>query len=154
MSDTSSPPLAAIHEVRSACLCLATQRAARRLARRFDRAFQPFGLTNGQFSALMFLAAAEFQTPGRLAELMAMDRTTVTALCQSVAAPRTRRGHARRASTGAAAASPITPAGRLALTRALPVWRAEHAALEAALPADPATGRAFLQNLSAAPLPA
>ena len=41
--------------VRDHCLCLAAQRAARTLARRFDEALRPAGLTSGQFSLLMSL---------------------------------------------------------------------------------------------------
>jgi hypothetical protein len=41
--------------VRDNCLCLHVQRAARALARRFDDALRPVGLTNGQFSLLMSL---------------------------------------------------------------------------------------------------
>jgi DNA-binding MarR family transcriptional regulator len=145
----TSPSLSTIREVRDTCLCLASQRAARRLARRFDRAFQPAGLTNNQFSALMFIAAAG-QTPGRLADLMAMDRTTVTALLKAL-----ERG-------GLIASEPdeddrrirriaITDAGRARLEAALPIWRAEHARLKAALPAEP-TGRALLAALADAPL--
>ena len=43
-------------EIRDQCLCLATQRTARLLARRFDRLFAPLGLTNGQFSLLVALS--------------------------------------------------------------------------------------------------
>ena len=53
--------LSQVHEVRDSCLCLATQRAARRLARRFDKAFKPVGLTNQQFSLLMPLNAPQPQ---------------------------------------------------------------------------------------------
>jgi DNA-binding MarR family transcriptional regulator len=151
MPATSELPPDAIREVRDHCLCLASQRAARRLARRFDRAFQPAGLTNGQFSALMFLAGAGGASPSRLADLLAMDRTTVTALLKAL----TRRGlvvveagekdrRTRRAG--------VTPAGREALAKAMPVWRAEHAALEATLPGA-AEGRAFLAALAQAPIP-
>ena len=41
--------------VRDHCLCLAAQRVARTLARRFDEALRPVGLTSGQFSLLMAL---------------------------------------------------------------------------------------------------
>jgi len=41
--------------VRDICLCLHLQRAARALARRFDAALRPLGLTSGQFSLLMSL---------------------------------------------------------------------------------------------------
>ena len=45
-----------VREIRDSCLCLATQRAARVLARRFDRLFQPLGITHGQFSIMVALS--------------------------------------------------------------------------------------------------
>lgn len=125
-------PLDAVHEVRDACLCLATQRAARTLARRFDRAFQHLGLTNGQFSLMMPLNAPHAPTLGQLAEFLAMDRTTLTAALKSLE----RRGlvkvefdtqdrRTRRLF--------LTAAGKGLLRAAIPIWRAEHATLEAAL---------------------
>jgi len=146
-------PAKTVREVRDACLCLAAQRAARRLARRFDRAFRPAGLTNGQFSALMFTAGAEGPTLGRLAELLCMDRTTVTALLKALrrrglieAGPVDEDRRQRRIA--------ITRAGRIALAAALPIWRREHAELEASLPPGaPPQGRALLGALAQAPLP-
>ncbi len=81
-----------------------------------------------------------------------MDRTTVTALLKTLS----RRGlveveaDARDRRTRRAA---VTAAGRQALAQALPIWRAEHAALEASLPGD-ADGREFLRALALAPLSA
>ena len=77
-------PIEVVHEVRDCCLCLATQRAARTLARRFDRAFAPLRLTNGQFSLMMSLNAPKAPTLGRLAQALAMDRTTLTAALKSL----------------------------------------------------------------------
>lgn len=66
-------------EVRDTCLCLHVQRAARALARRFDEALRPVGLTNGQFSLLMALNRPGPAAMGPVARLLAMDRTTLTA---------------------------------------------------------------------------
>lgn len=55
MSNDAALPFRLTIEVRDACLCLHVQRAARALARRFDEALRPVGLTNGQFSLLMAL---------------------------------------------------------------------------------------------------
>ena len=52
-------------QVRDTCLCLHVQRAARAVARRFDEALRPLGLTNGQFSLLMSLNRPE---PPRMKE--------------------------------------------------------------------------------------
>src|SRR5438094_4398469 len=65
--------------VRDTCLCLHLQRAARAVARRFDEALRPLGLTNGQFSLLMSLNRPQPPTIGAVAMLLAMDRTTLTA---------------------------------------------------------------------------
>jgi len=128
MSPTPLAP-SLVREVREACLCLAAQRAARRLARRFDRAFGPVGLTNQQFSLLMPLSAPQPQSMGALADLMGMDRTTLTAalkalerrgLVETGRDPKDRR--TRRLA--------LTGAGRATLAAALPIWRAEHARIE------------------------
>lgn len=134
--------------VRDHCLCLAAQRAARALARRFDEALRPFGLTSGQFSLLMSLNRPEPPTVGAVAALLAMDRTTLTANLK----PLERRGLV------AAAVDPsdrrsrrlsLTPEGRALLQAAVPAWTAEHAAVEALLPAGEATRlRAGLRALS------
>src|SRR5438874_9579201 len=65
--------------VRDTCLCLYVQRAARALARRFDEALRPLGLSNGQFSLLMALNRPQPPTIAGVAALLAMDRTTLTA---------------------------------------------------------------------------
>ena len=123
-----------VQHVRDACLCLATQRAARTLARRFDRAFQPVGLTNGQFSLMMALGGAGTMRLGDLAEFLAMDRTTLTAALKALE----RRGLARSgpdASDRRARRLTLTPTGEETLAAAVPIWRSEHAALERELAA-------------------
>src|SRR5688500_12994862 len=80
--------------VRDHCLCLATQRAARALARRFDEALRPVGLTSGQFSLLMSLNRPKPPSIGSVAALLAMDRTTLTANLK----PLERRGVVERTS--------------------------------------------------------
>lgn len=65
--------------VRDACLYLHVQRAARALARRFDDALRPIGLTNGQFSLMMSLNRPKAPDMGAVASLLGMDRTTLTA---------------------------------------------------------------------------
>ena len=79
MSNRDRLPIAVTHQVRDTCLCLHLQRAARAVARRFDEALRPLGLTSGQFSLLMSLNRPEPPTIGRVAGVLAMDRTTLTA---------------------------------------------------------------------------
>src|SRR5271168_757441 len=120
------------HMVRDCCLCLHVQRAARALARRFDEALRPIGLTNGQFSLLTSLNRPEPPGMTAVASLLAMDRTTLTAalkplrrrgLVRIMADPADRRG--RRMA--------LTARGRTALARAVPIWKKNHAAVEALL---------------------
>jgi DNA-binding MarR family transcriptional regulator len=119
-------------QVRDCCLCLHVQRAARALARRFDDALRPFGLTNGQFSLLMSLNRPEPPGMAAVASLLAMDRTTLTAalkplqrqgLIRVTADPSDRRGRLMT----------LTARGRSLLVRAVPVWQSTHSEVEALL---------------------
>jgi DNA-binding MarR family transcriptional regulator len=134
--------------VRDRCLCLHVQRAARALARRFDEAFRPFDLTNGQFSLLMSLNRPEPPTLGSVATLLAMDRTTLTAALK----PLERRGLVKIAIDREDRRSrrlSLTAAGRTLLIKALPVWTATHAAIDAELgPQSPDGLRAALRTLA------
>jgi len=129
-------PLAVTHHVRDTCLCLHVQRAARALARRFDDALRPLELTNGQFSLLMSLNRPEPRSIGSAAELLAMDRTTLTAALK----PLERRGLLKVTVDREDRRSRLlvlTPAGRALLRRAYPVWRQTHAATERQIDACP-----------------
>src|ERR1700761_4142597 len=79
MSKTGPLPLESALRIRDTCLCLNVQRAARRLARRFDDALRPHGLTHGQFSLLVALSRPVPHPMGPVAAMRAMDRTTLTA---------------------------------------------------------------------------
>ncbi|MBV9135708.1 MAG: MarR family transcriptional regulator [Hyphomicrobiales bacterium] len=135
--------------VRDHCLCLHMQRAARAVARRFDAAFRPLDLTNGQFSLLMSLNRPVAPRLGGVASLLAMDRTTLTAALQ----PLERRGLVKAAPDPKDKRSrllSLTSDGRRLLARALPVWDATHAAIEALLRKDaPARLREDLRAVSA-----
>lgn len=134
--------------VRDACLCLHVQRAARVLARRFDEAFRPYNLTNGQFSLLMALNRPDQPTVGAVAKVLATDRTTLTAALK----PLERRGlvcsapdpHDRRSRR-----LQLAPAGLALLAQTFPVWLAEHAALEQELDAAGAPAAALRTALGA-----
>src|SRR5260370_25824415 len=80
MSTVTNSPFEITLLVRGSCLCLHVQRAARALARRFDDALRPLGLTNGQFSLMMSLNRPEPPGMAAVASLLAMDRTTLQAL--------------------------------------------------------------------------
>jgi len=121
--------------VRDHCLCLHTQRAARALARRFDTAFRPLGLTNGQFSLLMSLNRPEPPTMGSVAGLLAMDRTTLTAALK----PLERRKLLEIVTDDSDRRSRrlvLTADGKAVLERAVPIWRRIHEELDALLGED------------------
>jgi DNA-binding MarR family transcriptional regulator len=133
--------------VRDTCLCLHLQQAARAVARRFDTAFRPLRLTNGQFSLLMSLNRPEAAGISGVSTLLAMDRTTLTANLK----PLERRGLVTISVDDADRRSrrlTLTPAGRALLVAALPVWEDEHTAINALLPeTDPDRLRAELRSL-------
>jgi DNA-binding MarR family transcriptional regulator len=133
--------------VRDTCLCLHLQQAARAVARRFDAALRPLGLTNGQFSLLMSLNRPEAAGIGGVSALLAMDRTTLTANLK----PLERRGLVRVSVDAADKRGrrlTLTPPGRALLTAALPVWEHQHAAIEGMLTGgDPDRLRADLRAL-------
>lgn len=118
--------------VRDSCLCLYVQRAARTLARRFDEALRPVGLTNGQFSLLMSLNRPEPAGMASVASLLGMDRTTLTAALK----PLRRRGLVRIVTEPKDRRSRrmlLTAKGRKALARAVPIWKRTHATVESLL---------------------
>jgi DNA-binding MarR family transcriptional regulator len=132
VSRPTTVPLATTLHVRDHCLCLYVQRAARALARRFDDALRPFGLTNGQFSLLMSLNRPESPGMTAVASLLGIDRTTLTAalkplerrgLVTIVPGPSDRRG--RRLD--------LTREGRSLLASAVPIWEQTHREVESRL---------------------
>lgn len=149
MSNRGKVSLGETIEVRDRCLCLHVQRAARLLARRFDDALRPVGLTHGQFSMLNALNRPRPAAMRDVRRLLGMDRTTLTAALKPLA----------RAGFVATTVDPddargrliaLRPAGRRVLARALPIWQSAHAALEAQLAAaEPQQLRASLQRLGA-----
>lgn len=147
MPNRDKGPSDIARHVRRTCLCLHAQRAARSLARVFDEALRPLGLTNGQFSLMMALHRDEPPGMRRVAEILAMDRTTLTAALKPLERrglvavsvdPADRRG--RRLS--------LTDAGRGLLADAVPLWQRTHDAVEARLADGADRLRAELELLS------
>ncbi|HTW63656.1 MAG TPA: MarR family transcriptional regulator [Bryobacteraceae bacterium] len=133
--------------VRDCCLCLHVQRAARALARRFDDAFRPLDLTNGQFSLLMSLNRPKAPPMATVASLLAMDRTTLTAALK----PLERRGLVKIAIDRADRRSrllTLTAKGRRLLSRAVPIWVGTHREVEGLLAREPNQLRDDLRALA------
>src|SRR3978361_733187 len=148
MSKSTDVPFETTLLVRDTCLCLHIQRAARSLARRFDQALRPVGLTNGQFSLLRSLNRPGTPSSGPVAALAAMDRTTLPAalkplqrrgLVEVTPDPADKRGRLLR----------LTPEGHALLREAVPIWEATHGAVEQLLPGgDPHTLRSNLRAVA------
>lgn len=141
-----APDILTTLHVRDTCLCLHAQRAARVLARRFDEALRPAGLTNGQFSMLMSMNRPGTVRMRDVAALLGMDRTTLTAALKTLEKrslvttepdPEDRRGRLLV----------LTDAGRERLAEALPIWTETHRKVEAALD-DPTALRQGLVALA------
>ena len=150
MARTTTLPREVAIEVRDQCLCFVAQRAARELARRFDRLFAPFGITNGQFSMMVATGGMGQPKPGDLARSLAMDHATVTAAVHKLekrglvsVTPDGGDRRARRIS--------LTAAGVALVMKAVPLWRQEHARLAAELGN---AGEIRRHLLRIAPLPA
>jgi DNA-binding MarR family transcriptional regulator len=146
MSNTDTLSCETTLHVRDHCLCLAAQRASRALARRFDAAFRPLGLTNGQFSLMMALNRPDPPSIGSLATFLAMDRSTLTANLK----PLEKRGLVKVGIDTADRRSrrlTLTNAGRKLLRKAMPIWVREHADVDQCLGADAAGLRKGLRRL-------
>ncbi len=129
MSNSRDVPFETTLLVRDTCLCLHVQRAARALARRFDDALRPVGLTNGQFSLLISLNRPVPPPMKPVAELLAMDQTTLTAALKPlqrqgwveiIVNPDDRRERLLQ----------LTPEGKATLAAAVPIWKATHLDIE------------------------
>ncbi len=148
MSSLTVLPFETTLLVRDTCLCLHIQRTARALARRFDDALRPFGLTNGQFSLLMSLNRPAPPPMGPVASLLAMDRTTLTAALK----PLERRGLVQVSPDPSDRRSRIltlTDKGKELLAGALPVWQSTHDEIYRQAPSvDPDRLRKDLRSLA------
>ena len=135
MSKATEVPFTTTLFVRDTCLCLHLQRAARALARRFDDALRPLGLTSGQYSMMMALNQPAPPTIGVVASILCVDRTTLTAALK----PLKRRGLVTVTVDNSDRRSrrlKLTAAGRGLLARAVPVWRRTHAEIDRLVPDD------------------
>ena len=133
MSKAIEVPFATTLFVRDTCLCLHLQRAARALARRFDDALRPLGLTSGQYSMMMALNQPAPPSIGTVASILCVDRTTLTAALK----PLERRGLVTVSVDDTDRRSrrlKLTAAGRALLARAVPVWRRTHAEIDRLVP--------------------
>jgi DNA-binding MarR family transcriptional regulator len=103
------------------CTCFGLRKAARAVTQMYDQALKPSGLRATQLSLLFAAERAGPRGIGELAELLVMDRTTLTRNLK----PLLDRGLLVRGEGADRRRRPIgiTPAGRDAIAQALPYWR-------------------------------
>jgi len=125
---SSAPPLRLSP---AECTCFRIRGAARRVTQIYSRHLAPTGLKISQFSLLGFVAAEGPISIGRLSDLLATDRTTLTRnlrpLLQGGLVERAASGDRRRHELVA------TPDGRALFKRALPLWVAAEQEVRAAM---------------------
>jgi DNA-binding MarR family transcriptional regulator len=103
------------------CHCLAARRRARAITRHFETALRRHGLRATQFSTLAALALARPMPMGELAELLGLERTTLTRSATLLE----RNGWVRtdRSADGRERPLRLTAAGRRKLESAYPSWK-------------------------------
>lgn len=113
------------------CTCFRIRGAARRVSQIYSKHLASTGLKISQFSLLGFVTAEGPVSIGRLSNLLATDRTTLTRnlrpLLQGGLIERAPSGDKRRHELLA------TPAGRALFKRALPLWSAAEQEVRAAM---------------------
>jgi DNA-binding MarR family transcriptional regulator len=114
------------------CLCLASRRAARTITRAFDRHLRPHGVRATQFTLLTMLELKGPTPLTELAEVLGMERTTLT---RNLALLEAERWVDIRPDPADARSRIIAtaPKGRAIITAALPAWRKAQAQAVAAV---------------------
>jgi DNA-binding MarR family transcriptional regulator len=109
-------------DIGAACICLGVRKAARRLARRYDEAFRPLGITSGQFSILAALSGRDVVPLGRLADALGMDRTTLNRNLRPMELEKLIVTSSLKTDARVRGVA-LTERGRTLLQRALPLWQ-------------------------------
>ena len=102
------------------CLCANLRRASRALTQLYEDAIRPAGLRASQFTILQALSLAGEVTQGQMAQILAMDSTTLTrtlAIMERQGWIARREGSDRREWR-----IQLSKAGRSKFERALPYW--------------------------------
>jgi DNA-binding MarR family transcriptional regulator len=124
----------AAREVRETCVCIGLRQASRAVTQAYDDAIAGSGVRATQFGLLVALAHAKLVPLSKLAEVLVMDRTTLTRNL----APLVREGLAeeRPMADKRVRAFALTEQGRKVFERALPGWKKAQARIVRALAAS------------------
>jgi len=127
------------------CACFNLRKASRAVTQHYDRILQPAGLRATQFAVLAVLKTSSGITITKLAEILVMDRTTLTrnlGLLERDGLISIHAGEDRRQKIAM-----ITPPGEIALENALPYWEKAQNWIVTQMGSDPF--QAFLQTMTA-----
>lgn len=105
----------------SDCACFNIRKTARVLAQAYDRALEPSGLKNTQFTALALVAGRDPMSITELSRIMEIERTTLTRNLNILV-----RDGLVRIQPGADARSKrieATAKGKATLKKAIPLWQ-------------------------------
>jgi len=112
--------LVAESEYALGCTCFYLRSATRRATQVYDEHLQDAGLTVNQYSLLSRLSRHAGVSVSRFAEIMSMDRTTLTRNLQPLQAA----GWLTAATAGRSRALSLTVAGEAKLAESIPLWQA------------------------------
>jgi DNA-binding MarR family transcriptional regulator len=121
-------------EVREQCLCTKLRQASRALTQHYDDAIADSGIRSTQFTLLIALAQAPLVPLSKLADVLVMDRTTLTRNLT----PLVREGLVEEhpAEDRRVRAFALSARGKKVLEQAMPGWRKAQAHMLKSLAAD------------------
>ncbi len=118
-------------QVAWACACFNLRKASRVITQHFDEILKPSGLLVTQFTILAAVAIAKSATINELAEMLVMDRTTLTRNLKPLEREgwlKSEPGQDQRTRIIA-----LTEAGEAVLGKALPLWKQAQSMVEKTL---------------------
>ena len=121
------------------CLCFRARRVSRAITRMYDEALRPMGIQATQLTLLNAIAMSgePGAMMGRLAEVLAMDATTLSRNLRPLAAMKLLR-LGRLPGDRRVRVARLTPAGERLVAEALPHWTAAHQRVVSMLGTDAA----------------
>lgn len=129
------------------CFTFALRRAARAVSRKYDEALAPLELSNGQLTMLALVAGLGPVRIQKVAEMLVMDRTTVTAALKPLLRKKLVRITVAEDDARARDAT-LTAAGDALLRQAMPLWEAQQKVMKVMLsPVNAEDLRAQLDRL-------
>jgi DNA-binding MarR family transcriptional regulator len=131
--------LLAARRMTAECLCFRARRAARAITRLYDEALRPLGLQGSQLTLMNAIAmgGCEGQPMGRLADILALDLTTLSRNLRTLEAAGL-VGIGRGKDDRRVRLATLTEKGERLLVQALPLWSQAHATVVESIGAEDA----------------